>query len=219
VGDQATLQQAFDTALAELKGKQRGFVVEYLRDLHGQNAAIRAGYSKETARSQASRMLTNVNIRAAVDAGIALYAMPEAEVLFRISGHARGDMSDFLTITEEEVIIEQRINGVEVTTETARRPVARLDLEKAAAEGKLHLIKSYSKTDKGERVELYDAQAAQRDLAKIHGLAKDDGGILKYLDLSKLSKDQLQRLADGDDPIAVLLSTSTDPGTGGAGAP
>lgn len=205
-------------ALANLKGKHREFVVEYLRDLHGQNAAIRAGYSKETARSQASRMLTNVNIRAAVDAGIALYAMPEPEVLFRISSHARGDMSDFLTIAEEDVVIDQHVNGVLTTTETARRQVARLDLEKAAQAGKLHLIKSYSKTDKGERVELYDAQAAQRDLVKIHGLAKDDGGIMKYLDLSKLTKDQLQRLADGDDPIAVLLSTSTDSRTGGAGA-
>jgi phage terminase small subunit len=214
MADQATVQQAFDAALALLKGKQRTFVIEYLRDLHGTNAAIRAGYSKESARRQGSRMSTNVDIRAAIDAGIALYAMPAPEVLFRLSDHARGDMSDFFTITEEDVVIDQHVNGVLTTTETVRRPVARLDLEKAAAEGKLHLIKAYSKTEKGERVELYDAHAAHALLAKIHGLTKDDGGILKYIDLSKLDQEQLQRMADGEDPIAVLLNKSATESTG-----
>ena len=39
------------------------FVEEYLVDLHGTQAAIRAGYSKKTARSQAARLLADVNIQ------------------------------------------------------------------------------------------------------------------------------------------------------------
>lgn len=43
--------------------KQEQFCYEYMRDLNGAQAAIRAGFSKDTAREQASRLLSNVNIR------------------------------------------------------------------------------------------------------------------------------------------------------------
>lgn len=43
--------------------KQKQFCNEYLIDLNATQAAIRAGYSKDTARSQANRMLTNVYIQ------------------------------------------------------------------------------------------------------------------------------------------------------------
>lgn len=42
--------------------KQRRFVDEYLIDLNATAAAKRAGYSQRTARSQAERLLTNVDI-------------------------------------------------------------------------------------------------------------------------------------------------------------
>lgn len=43
--------------------KQKRFIDEYLVDLNGAQAAIRAGYSKNAAKEQASRLLTNANIR------------------------------------------------------------------------------------------------------------------------------------------------------------
>ncbi|EPY9203323.1 terminase small subunit [Morganella morganii] len=45
-----------------LTDKQEMFCREYLVDLNATQAAIRAGYSDKTARSQANRMLTNVDI-------------------------------------------------------------------------------------------------------------------------------------------------------------
>lgn len=45
-----------------LNDKQEMFCREYLVDLNATQAAIRAGYSDKTARSQANRMLTNVDI-------------------------------------------------------------------------------------------------------------------------------------------------------------
>lgn len=47
-----------------LTAKQQRFVDEYLKDLNATQAAIRAGYSKKTADQQASRLLTNVKVRA-----------------------------------------------------------------------------------------------------------------------------------------------------------
>lgn len=49
-----------------LTPKQRAFVNEYLVDRNGTQAAIRAGYSQKTANEQASRLLANVNVKAAV---------------------------------------------------------------------------------------------------------------------------------------------------------
>lgn len=50
--------------MPQLNKKQERFCDEYLIDLNGAQAAIRAGYSKKTARTIASRLLTNVNVEA-----------------------------------------------------------------------------------------------------------------------------------------------------------
>ena len=52
-----------------LTPRQARFVKEYLVDLNGTQAAIRAGYSSHTAAAQAVRLLINVKVKAAVDAG------------------------------------------------------------------------------------------------------------------------------------------------------
>lgn len=49
-----------------LTPKQQRFVEEYLIDLNATQAAIRTGYSAKTANEQASRLLANVKIAAAV---------------------------------------------------------------------------------------------------------------------------------------------------------
>ena len=53
-------------ASRKLTVKQQAFVAEYLVDLCGAQAAIRAGYSENTATEQASRLLTNVKVAAAI---------------------------------------------------------------------------------------------------------------------------------------------------------
>ena len=52
----------------ELTKKQEHFVVEYLRDHNGKQAAIRAGYSPKTAEVTASRLVRNVKVRAELEA-------------------------------------------------------------------------------------------------------------------------------------------------------
>ena len=54
---------------SSLTARQVRFVKEYLMDLNGTQAAIRSGYSPRTAKEQAARLLTNVHVKAAVDAG------------------------------------------------------------------------------------------------------------------------------------------------------
>ncbi len=49
-----------------LTPKQARFVEEYLLDLNATQAAVRAGYSPKTAKQQGQRLLTNVDVQAAV---------------------------------------------------------------------------------------------------------------------------------------------------------
>lgn len=51
--------------------KQDRFVEEYLIDLNGTQAAIRAGYSPKTANEQAARLLANVSIREKISKAMA----------------------------------------------------------------------------------------------------------------------------------------------------
>lgn len=58
----------------ELTPKQRAFVREYLIDLNATQAAIRAGYSEDTARAIGHENLTKPDIAKAIEAAMALRA-------------------------------------------------------------------------------------------------------------------------------------------------
>ena len=56
--------------MSKLTPKQAAFVQEYLVDLNGTQAAIRAGYSPRTANEQAARALAKASIQAAIQAAM-----------------------------------------------------------------------------------------------------------------------------------------------------
>jgi phage terminase small subunit len=53
--------------LKKLAPKQERFIEEYLKDLNATQAAIRAGYSKRTAKSQGQRLLTKADVLARIE--------------------------------------------------------------------------------------------------------------------------------------------------------
>lgn len=57
--------------MGSLTNKQQCFVQEYLVDLNGTQAAIRAGYSPKTAQPQSARLLSKAMVKAAVEEGLA----------------------------------------------------------------------------------------------------------------------------------------------------
>lgn len=54
----------------KLTPRQRQFVVEYQKDLNGTQAAIRAGYSRDSASQQGSTLLANQKVKAALAAAM-----------------------------------------------------------------------------------------------------------------------------------------------------
>jgi phage terminase small subunit len=145
-----------------LSAKQRTAVIQYL--LHGGKikAYIEAGYSEKYADSAASRFFKNPQIIEAIEEYFHQEEMSAAEAVAILSRQARGSMEDFLDINDGSLPL--------------------LDLNKAEDRDQLALIRKIKtrhtiRTTKDDEeiedtaveFELYDAQSAARDIARIHG--------------------------------------------------
>lgn len=177
-------------AIDGLTSRQRLFVAHYLDSLNATEAARRAGYAEPN--TQGPRLLVHVGIAAAVQAGLAEKAMPETEVLARLSAIGRADIRELLLFSEEEAPDKPPVGAV-----------VGLRLHRDAP---LHLIKSLTYTKYGPKVELHDAQAALNTLARVHGL-------LNTVDWAKIPQPIVDALAEGRltvDDIKRLAASSTE---------
>lgn len=88
-----------------LTSRQRRFVEEYLIDLNGTQAAIRAGYSAESARQMAWENLTKPAIADAIAEGRAAQTvrteLTADRVLNELQKLAFANMQDFMRVTSE----------------------------------------------------------------------------------------------------------------------
>lgn len=102
--------------------KQEKFCVEYLVDLNGTQAAIRAGYSEKTAEATASRLLRNVNVKKRIselrekEFKATIATAEEAEAF--LARVMRGEIEEEVVVTEgvgegcsEARIIKKRISA------------------------------------------------------------------------------------------------------------
>ena len=83
----------YDLAIARLVPQRRRFVEEFLIDLNGTQAAIRAGYSKKGAHTEGSRLLRNAAVAEAVKWGMAVMSershLSQAWVREALKGNVR----------------------------------------------------------------------------------------------------------------------------------
>ncbi len=81
-----------------LTAKQEIFVQEYLLDFNATQAALRAGYSEKTAKSQASVILNKADVKAAIEARLtkidAQNIAKSKEVLQYITTVMRGECEE-----------------------------------------------------------------------------------------------------------------------------
>lgn len=173
--------------MAGLTVKEQAFIEHYLTCWNGAQAARDAGYSAKTAKEQASRMLTKVNIQEAIQARLAELKMSADEVLVRLSEHARGSLAPF---------IRRDTDG----------DLYGFDLSDTQP---LHLLKKASVTRRRQKddrdevvtletitIELYDAQAALALLGKHHKLFVERVEHSGTIDVSTLSDDELRAIAE-----------------------
>jgi phage terminase small subunit len=105
--------------MPKITEKQKRFADEFLIDLNGKQAAIRAGYSEKTAEVQASRLLSNAKVQAYIQ-------------------EQRVKLADKLDLSKERVLLEySRIGFVDIrklfNENGSMRKINELDDDTAAA--------------------------------------------------------------------------------------
>jgi len=130
-----------------LSDKQQAFAREYLVDRNATQAAIRAGYSPATAKQQGARLLTNVDVRAAVNRGETAIAEKTELTVLSITNRLLtiADKSEALesapgmSVARQALMDAAKLNGLvvetsEVVTRSAEDRAARIAALKAERE-------------------------------------------------------------------------------------
>jgi phage terminase small subunit len=172
-----------------LTRKQLVFVAEYLKCWNASEAARLAGYSAKTAYAIGSRLLRNVEVKAAIDAAVEQIQMSANEALIRNTQVGRGDLGDFFQVVDEwtfyplptsEILEYKEVDENEGkedeepkirTSYRVRRVI--LDVDKLVDPRFSHLVKKFTDSPKnGLGIELYDAQKARRTVLEKEGKLK-----------------------------------------------
>jgi Phage terminase, small subunit len=90
----------------KLTEKQKKFADYYIESGNATQAAIKAGYSERTARSQGQRLLTNVDIKNYIDKQITKLAseriMSAQEILERLSLIAKAEITETVVVASAD---------------------------------------------------------------------------------------------------------------------
>ena len=149
------LQTAAVMGTGKLNPRQQRFVEEYLTDLCASQAAVRAGYSEKTAKQIGSRLLTYVDVQAAIEMG-------------------KAELSERAGITQEWVV--DRLRDVHAASMEARPVLDKNGEEKgfsfnpAAANRSLELL--------GKHTGMFQEGHVAGDIqiqVNVHPHGKDDG--------------------------------------------
>lgn len=213
-----------------LTRKQIRFCEEYMISLNATQAAIAAGYSKDTAYNIGWENVRKREIKEYIEARLKELTLSSEETLKSISDIARSSLNDYFilrqvvntprqkvplneiilsikqemedadkyismigpsdeereahlqeqekrrrTIIKHEIELQRNpsayriVDGEPILIETAELDLPRLVKDKAAGK-----IKSIKHSEFGINVELYAADAALRDMARVHGLFEKD---------------------------------------------
>lgn len=149
----------------KLTPRQAQFVREYLIDLNGTQAAIRAGFSKKTSNEQAVRLLANVSVRSQIDIAMA-------------------ERAKRTEITQDRVLQElSRIAFFDprrmLNADGSPKPINELDDDTAAALAGMDITEEFEGTGEGRVFVGYTKKVKVSDKVSALGLAMRHLGMLK----------------------------------------
>jgi phage terminase small subunit len=174
----------------DLTDRQKFFCLEYLKDLNGTQAAIRAGYSAKTANEQSARLLANVSIqeftKGLMEERANRCEVDADKVLKELSKIAFSDLRKFYGPDGQLL------------------PIGQIDDESAGA---ISSLKSYEEKlqatdDDGEQIvqgtnkeiRMHDKLKALEMLGKHFGVFEKDNGQKSMLVIPQLSPEQIKAL-------------------------
>lgn len=147
-----------DDPYFSLSPKRRRFIEAYLETWNASEAARRAGY-KTRANSAGQQLMSNPDIRAAIDLRLQQTTMQANEILKRLDQQGKNEAAAYI------------------------QPDGEVDLPRLIADGKSHLIKGIKYDRRGKMmVEFYDAQAALIQLGRAQRVFVDQVAVNGQLD-------------------------------------
>lgn len=117
-----------------LTPKQELFVYEYLKDLNGQNAYKRAygdNLSDEVARANGSRLLTNDNVKKAIDEKkeeiLNKYGVSVEKIISELCKIAGSDITDYISFDGDDVIFKpsDEVDGSLISEVSSNKTITR----------------------------------------------------------------------------------------------
>ena len=149
-----------------LNERRQRFVAEYLIDLNGTQAAIRAGYSPRTANEQAARLLADASVRAAVDEQMAERAertkVTQDRVLQELARIGFADLRDAASWTSAGM---ELIASGELAVDTSAA-IKEVKVVRTITRGK----DDYEQERVEQRVAMHDKRAALETIGKHLGM-------------------------------------------------
>lgn len=192
-----------------LTAKQQRFVDEYLIDLNATQAAIRAGYSANTAEQQASRLLTNVKVRAYLaerqSARAGRVEITQDMVLKELAKIGFSDIRKVVRWGETQVrMVDGEDDGPEdMVPYHGLALIDSTEIDDATAGA----IAEVSQGKEGLKVKLHDKKGALVDIGRHLGMFSAPGHLaldaeLKRLEIEKRKAEIKLLQEDGDQGLA-----------------
>lgn len=97
-GGGTNMNRATRKVAGGLTAKRRRFVSEYLKDQNATQAAIRAGYSRKTARAIGSRLLTEVDVQQAIALRLEKHEVTADRVVGELAKMGFSNLLDYVVI-------------------------------------------------------------------------------------------------------------------------
>jgi phage terminase small subunit len=170
---------------AALNAKQLRFANEYLVDHNGTRAAIRAGYSKKTAESIASRLLRNVKVKTYIASKVKKHTeRMEITQQRTIQEMGRLAFSDLRRMYNEDGTLK----GIHQMDDDIAAAISRVEVEETKVKGKV--------VGKVSKVWLWGKDKPLENLAKHFHIFEEVAPVVinNKLDVSQLSKEELKTL-------------------------
>ncbi len=161
--------------MSSLSPKQAQFVREYLIDLNATQAAIRSGYSAQTAEVQGSRLLRNVKVAEAVETAMsARSARTEITADRVLTELAKIGFSDIRKAVSWKANVTGMIEDEDGTERLAVTNQVQLIDSDAIDDDTAAAVAEISQTAQGGlKIKLHDKKGALVDIGRHLGMFKD----------------------------------------------
>ena len=199
--------QEIGTTLVKTTGKQRRFIEEYCVDYNATRAAVRAGYSENSAAEIGHENLRKPQIRGQIRERLNELTMSSAEAAMRLTRWGRGSVATFLRITGDGEAV--------------------IDLSTAEAQDALDLIRKIKQTEHTvttkdgteyttvrTEIELHDAKDAVIQMAKLHGMFREDGkeggGVAPTREEVEETWERIKRIQSIEELETLMIHTAKE---------